>query len=343
MGEITKGVFGLNNYVICFYDDNDIPNDPQKAYIKPNYYRAVSRDRETFDRFRTLEEKDFTIDTDLEFALASYYSPALVQIRPPEAAAILPENNKTSGLKLASAVLHKLAEVKFLTPQDKDAVGRYEGMVKFIQDKHGLSRAEIDKYYRDAVRAETAEAVAIEFNKVFFDMDRTYNATLMLDSKSGKYTLSYEDAKKITKEISGVSLDALLSAMGKNGLNQACINTVRSFAGKLPAITYARWKAEGSADALELVTDALTNFYTNPCPDTFNTLIGIRARYRTAGEWYYESTAGLASLSFCGAIVHLQSLDINAWLSHLVIEKPENTQLLAAYPSDPRYDVFGKR
>ena len=94
------------------------------------------------------------IDTGLEALLTLYYTPGIVAIHPPEAARILPQNNRTSGLRLASAVLYELTEVKFLTPQDTAAVGRYEGMVRFIQDRHGLTRAEIDNYYRDALRAE---------------------------------------------------------------------------------------------------------------------------------------------------------------------------------------------
>jgi len=119
MGEITSGVFGLNNYVSYFYDDKIKVVDQKKARINPNYYVLV--DDDTFDAVCELEEKDFEIDTALEWALASYYSPALVKIRPPEAAAILPENNRQSPLKLAAAVLYKLAEVKFTSPQDTAA------------------------------------------------------------------------------------------------------------------------------------------------------------------------------------------------------------------------------
>jgi len=333
MGEITKGVFGLNNYVICFYDDNDIPNDPQKAYIKPNYYRAVSRDRETFDRFRTLEEKDFTIDTDLEFALASYYSPALVQIRPPEAAAILPENNKTSGLKLASAVLHKLAEIKFLTPQDKDAVGRYEGMVKFIQDKHGLSRAEIDKYYRDAVRAETAQIISVEFNKISFMMDSPtggYGAELKRNAQNGQYTLKYKNKDFETKEISAVSLNALLDKLSKltAEFSQASITAIKENVAKMPGAVYG-------ADALNLLADAFAVFYTEP-QEGYKVLQGIYARI------FSQSGREACLDSFQNTVQEILPKEI----ANKLLEPWQyfaHLDTFARYPSDPRYDVFGKR
>jgi hypothetical protein len=84
----------------------------------------------------------------------SYYSQPVLNIRPVEADAILPANNpRVAGLKLGSAVLKELAEIKFFDPNNRDAVGRYEGMLKFISDKNGVSRAEIESYLKQGIAA----------------------------------------------------------------------------------------------------------------------------------------------------------------------------------------------
>jgi hypothetical protein len=337
-GEVTKGIFGLNDYVSHFYDKTDIPRDPNKARIQPNYYRPVFRDKEVFNTFRNLEEEDFDIDTDLEWALASYYSPALVKVRPPEAAAILPENNRESPLKLANAVLHKMAEVKFLTPQDTTAVGRYEGMIKFIQDKHGLTRAEIDKYYSDAVRAEAIKTVDTELNKIRFTMRSPtggYNAVLMRNPQTGQYTLRYVDIKDVEKEISDVSLNALLNKMSKLDaeFNQAGIANVQENAPKIPGVVYAERKAKGEADALALITDALVNLCTNPTQDNYRVLLGIEARYARTG--YSVQAAHFAFLDV------LRNFSRN--LYNKLADDPEvNSNQASRYPADPRYEVFSK-
>jgi hypothetical protein len=108
-------------------------------------------------------------DTPLEFALLSYYSQPIINIRPVEADRILPANDpKLSGKKLGAAVLKELTELKFLDPSNTAAIGRYEGMLKFISDKNGVSRAEIESYYRQGIGVLVAETVDAEFNKNYF-------------------------------------------------------------------------------------------------------------------------------------------------------------------------------
>jgi len=340
MGEITKSdLFGLGDYVPSFYDNNAEVSNPNRARIASSYYRHL--DDETYYKFRTLEEKDTAIDTALEWALASYYSPAVVQIRPPEAAAILPENNRESPLKLAAAVLYKLAEVKFLTPQDTAAIGRYEGMVKFIQDKHGLTRAEIDKYYRDAVYAEAMKIINVEFNEVSFMMDRTYNTTLSLNPQSGKYTLSYfrPTRKDDVKVISDLALEALLSEMGKAGLNQTCTNEVRKQAGLLPAVKYAELKKQGNADALELIAETLTNFYVNPSADNYRAIAGIYVRIYINGGADLGSFHQLASDAYQIILKRIYEPlydKLRADLRTTIDASWSN------YPNDKRFEVFNK-
>jgi hypothetical protein len=256
---------------------------------------------------------------------------------------MLPANNpRLSGLKLASAILHKMAEVKFLNPQDTAAAGRYEGMVKFIQDKHGLTRAEIDNYYRDAIRAEIAKTVAIEFNKNFFDMDRTYITTLSRDPQSGKYTLSYfrPTKKDEVHEVSGQNLDALLVAMSANGLNQNCVNTVREQANLIPATVYNLWKTNGiskGVDGLELAKDTISNFYINPTQENYNAILGIYARIWRSGALRVGSFADYASNSFF-YVLFRSSQEFARLISKTVANGDSAT--LASYPADPRFNIF---
>jgi hypothetical protein len=107
-----------------------------------------------YDRFANLNGYTDEVDTPLEFALLSYYSQPVINIRPIEAKNMLPANNpRTAGLKLGSAVLKELAELKFLDPSNTAATGRYEGMIKYISDKNGVSRADIEKYLKDGIAA----------------------------------------------------------------------------------------------------------------------------------------------------------------------------------------------
>jgi hypothetical protein len=106
------------------------------------------------------------VDTPLEFALLSYYSQPVVNIRPAEADRILPANDPTlSGKKLGAAVLKELTELKSLDPSNTAAIGRYEGMIKFISDKNGVSRAEIESYYRQGMRPFITEVVTEKLNE----------------------------------------------------------------------------------------------------------------------------------------------------------------------------------
>ncbi|MDR2143889.1 MAG: hypothetical protein LBP29_05925 [Treponema sp.] len=84
-------------------------------------------------------------DNPLEVALLSYYSPSVKNIRPAQAAAMLPADNpKLSGQKLGAALYQKIQVLRFLG--DTAAAGRYDGMLQFVCDKSGVSRAEVDGF-----------------------------------------------------------------------------------------------------------------------------------------------------------------------------------------------------
>jgi hypothetical protein len=348
-GEITKGrLFGLGNYVPLFYDNNAVVLGPDRARIASSYYRVIESD--TIREFRGLEGRETSIDTALEWALASYYSPAVVQIRPAEAVAILPENNRESPLKLASAVLHKMAEVKFLAPQDTAAVGRYEGMIKFIQDKHGLTRTEIDNYFRTALRAEVRRQVDQHFSCAEFNMNNDalramYITTLTVDPQSGLYTLSYyrPSVANSNKTIQNLTLNNLLAEMRKNTaeFDQRCIDTISDIALKIPSVFYANIKAREGIDALELVTEAIVSFYVNPSQDNYNTLAGINARMLI-------NISGSNSVPSFALHAYDQVLreNLNELYSRINRQTTEgmgrNLPTLSRYPADPKYAVFGR-
>jgi hypothetical protein len=104
---------------------------------------------EDFDRFSVLGGNVIDVDIPLEISLLSYYSQPVINIRPAEAKNILPANTKTSELKLGAAVYQEMQILRFLG--NTDAVGRHEGIVKFITDRGNVSRAEIENYLKDGI------------------------------------------------------------------------------------------------------------------------------------------------------------------------------------------------
>jgi len=92
------------------------------------------------------------VDTPLEFALLSYYSQPVLNIRPPEANAILPANNpKLADTKLGAAVFQELQVLRFLG--DTAAVNRHEEVLRFITGRGNVTRAEVEAFYRNNIGA----------------------------------------------------------------------------------------------------------------------------------------------------------------------------------------------
>ena len=221
------------------------------------------------------------VDTPLEFALLSYYSPAVVQIRPVEAATILPAGNqRLSGLKLGAAVYQELQILRFIDKNNTGAIGRYETMIKFIQDKHCLTRAEIEKYYRDGIRGLITEVVNEEFNKISFllriNQQTSYNCILTRNANN-QYVLNYESYfgtdTKSTKELSGTSLEALSSAMSRSEDFSATASAeIRAQAALIPAVALP--------SEMNRVINAITAFYTSPSESTFEEFNRIYRGYR---------------------------------------------------------------
>jgi hypothetical protein len=277
-------------------------------------------------------------DTPLEIALLSYYSPEIVSIRPQGAVDELPANSHASEIKLAAAVWQELQAVKFLDPQNRDRIGRYEGMLRFISQRHNITQAEINS----AARASIAAAVREEFNKISFMLDRTYNVVLTRNAQNGHYTLSYErpSVENDDKTLSGTSLDDLLAIIARNSdFNPACVQQVREKADLIPAAVYAEWQTKGvarGADALALVISTLTDFYLAPNRSTYEAVRGIYARYRV------RATLGdpLAYAAVNAYMSTLIALDTPLFDRIRTEATPQTVVEIAKIPADARYDIF---
>jgi hypothetical protein len=228
-------------------------------------------------RFGNLTGDLTRIDSYLEFALLTYYS-AAEKPWAERGNAILPLNNpRLVDRQLGAMVLKDLAEIKFLDPSNTAAIGRYEGMIKFISDKNGVNRAEMQEYLKQGIAA----VVDAEFNKVEFLLqnspNRSYNVLLTRNTQN-QYVLSYEgyfNGTKSTKVLPPASLETLLDMMRKNpsDFNQASINQVRENIALMPGVRL-------SNKAQENIKDIVASFYANPTGQVnYTTLVAVRILY----------------------------------------------------------------
>ncbi|MDR0447065.1 MAG: hypothetical protein LBH07_00180, partial [Treponema sp.] len=99
--QTDNSLLNLNNYAEIFGFQRGVV-DPTSEYI----FSAPRVERRNFSH---LDGDDVQIDTPLEFALLSYYSQPVLNIRPAQADAILPKNNpKLADQKLGAAVFQEI-------------------------------------------------------------------------------------------------------------------------------------------------------------------------------------------------------------------------------------------
>ncbi|GHV76988.1 hypothetical protein AGMMS49942_18090 [Spirochaetia bacterium] len=257
-----------------------------KEISNSDYVDEASDD--DYDTFSGLDGNQGLIDSSLEFALLSYYSKPVVAIRPVEASTDLPANNRTSEIRLAAATYKELQEIKFLTPNDRNRIGRYEGMLKFIKDtavSKGFQPI-TDSEINSAIAALVSAEVDAQFNRVSFFLNTQYNAVLTRDAKTGQFILSYEgyfNSTKSTKTLSASSLDALSLEM-RNGkdkvdFDQNCINEVRAQAALIPAFKLARLDKSLLDSIQHNISGVITRFYSNPNAATYNEMKDVYIAY----------------------------------------------------------------
>jgi hypothetical protein len=251
------------------------------------YTSALTEDE--WYRFSALGGDLRAPDTGLETLLALHYSAEIAKIRPAKADKILPPNTKSSDLKIGAAVFQDLQILRFLG--DTRAVGAHEDILKFITDFKRVTRAEVEKYYRDGIRGFVAEIVNEEFNKVSFLMSSPtggYNAVLMRDPQNnGSNTLKYTDARDNTKELSAQTLSALTSAMSKRPaeFNQDSVNELRAQAVLIPAVNF-------SISVRDDIVNVITAFFINP---NNNTASEVRLKHENL--WRTDGDKGKAAAS----------------------------------------------
>jgi hypothetical protein len=135
----------------------------EREDITDNDYVWIATEND-YDKFALLAVRDYEIDTPLEFALLSYYSQPVLNIRPAEANVILPANNpKLADQKLGAAVFQEIQILRFLG--DTAAVGRHEAVLSFITGRGNATRQEIEAFYRNNVGGLIAGVVDEEFRK----------------------------------------------------------------------------------------------------------------------------------------------------------------------------------
>jgi hypothetical protein len=253
------GLLNLNRYFSYF------PLNKEEDITDNDYvWTSATSD---YDRFAKLAGREYEIDTPLEFALLSYYSQPVLNIRPVEADAILPKNNpKLADMKLGAAVFQEIQILRFLG--NTAAVGRHEGVLKFITDRKNVTRADIEKYYRDNIRGLVSEIVDEEFGRISFLLEGSPNGSynVVLTSNGNQYILSYEgyfNRTKQTKTLPPASLEALSSEMSKNSdFNRTNIDQIRTQAALIPAVAL-------SDAALNEIKTILTDFYISPSTKTY--------------------------------------------------------------------------
>ena len=195
---------------------------------------------------------------------------------------VLPTNNpKQADLMFGAAVYQEIQILRFLA--DTAAVNRHEAVLKFITDRGNATRAEIETYYRNGIRALVSAVVDEEFNKVSFlvriNPQMAYNC-ILIRSGNNQYLLSYESYfgtdTKSKKELTITSTEALPTSLRNSGdFPQAAIDTVRAQAALIPAVARPR--------ELEITKTTVTNFFLTPNANTYKALTDLYSVYALAG------------------------------------------------------------
>ena len=231
---------------------------------------------------------------------------------------------------------------------DTAAVNRHEAVLQFIIGRGNATRAEIETFYRNNIRALISQVVDEEFNKVSFSFEnaaktRGYNSVLTRNLQTGYYEINctgfFGTNTMQTKTFSGSTLDTLITQMRNNtaDFDQACINAVRAQAALIPAVVYADWKQRGIAngvDGLELIIETITNFYLSPNNNTYNILRGVYARLFIMSTAERDEFASIVNGAFVTVLSYL-----NSGISGKVVNE-NRSEMASALTSDSRYRIF---
>ena len=272
------GALGLNNY-IQYFEDKEITPSLGTIWMNGRYFQ--DRDSDIYKQATALGTAGRYPNNTIGFIIAAQYT-STVKIRPAEATEMLPEG-KASDIRIAAATYAKLQEIKFLDPQNSERIGRYEQMINTLKQRNNITQAEIETSLRTLIAAVVNE----EFNKISFSMSndgirKGYNAVLTR-AANNQYILEYTgvyQGKPFSEKLSATTLDALLTQMRNNtaDFDQACVNTVRTQAVLIPAVTY---EIINNTTALTTLINILTDFYINPTQASYRRLLNEYSVYRT--------------------------------------------------------------
>ena len=166
----TDTMLNLRSYSQLFHNAN--------GNIAPRYNRAATD--EDYDRIKALGGSPTDIDTPLEIALLSNAA-GVIDIRPAEASQML-GTPRQADLKLGAAVFQEMQVFRFLG--DTAAAGRHEAMLQFITGRGNATRAEVEAFYRNGVRALVSDMVDEQIASFRSRGQQIYlNASAMSDIK----------------------------------------------------------------------------------------------------------------------------------------------------------------
>jgi hypothetical protein len=131
--------------------------------IRPSNPNVTAAPKSERDMFGVLDDRS-TISTPLEFALLSYYSQPVVNIRPVDAQTMLPARNKTSETQLAAWSAIELAVLRFTNP-GSPSIGKYEGILHFIKGRQ--TDATSDDITQNEINAAVRQIVSAEVDAQF--------------------------------------------------------------------------------------------------------------------------------------------------------------------------------
>ena len=232
-------------------------------------------EKENYELFAKLSGKEDLIDSNLEFALLTFYSPEVIKLRPAAANNMLAANNiRISGMKLGAAIYKEMTELAYFTPDDKAAIARYEEALQTVSEKSAITRQQIEQYYSTYVKDLITSLMDEEFNKVSFSLTnnaekRMYFITLIRNPQNGRYTINYEtpSVTPIVKTLAAAARESLINELRKRTaeFSQTDIDYIRAQAASMPAVAFQ------DSVRMDLI-NIINAFYLKPGSNTYDAL-----------------------------------------------------------------------
>jgi hypothetical protein len=139
-GSSGAALLNVGEYSKLFLNNNGL--------LSRTYIRAANED--DLNKFSALDEDREVIDTPLEIALLSTCA-GVIDIRPPEADAILPKNNpRLADTKLGAAAYMEMQAATFLGGDSAP----YAAALRFITGRGRVTEADIKGFVRQGIAAE---------------------------------------------------------------------------------------------------------------------------------------------------------------------------------------------